>query len=120
MRSSVGRWGDAERPPERRGERTDAAKADRQADVYDRPIGVSEQSGGALHPPHQQVLVRRLAECAAELATEVRRRKPRSAGEHSHVERLAVARVYQVFRSEEMPRWMSVRHYSGLSDIWRG
>jgi hypothetical protein len=70
MRCAVSGWRDAERPPERRGERADAAKPDGEADVHDRPVSIPEQGRRAFHSAHQQVLVRRLAERPAELPAE--------------------------------------------------
>jgi hypothetical protein len=46
--------------------------------------------------------VRRLAEGPPKLAAEVRRREARSAGDGRDVERLAVARVDQVLRPEQV------------------
>jgi hypothetical protein len=46
--------------------------------------------------------MRRLAEGAAKLAAEVRRREARRPGERPHVERLAIARVNEVFRAQEV------------------
>jgi hypothetical protein len=97
---------------EGRGERADAPEADVQTDLGDRPIGVPEQRCGALHPAHQQVAVRRLAEGAAELAAEVCGREPRGARERWHVERIAVAGVHEVLGPEEMSGWMRVGHSS--------
>src|SRR4051812_48511866 len=48
--------------PEARGERAEAAEADREADLGDAPVGVAQERGGALEPARQQVLVRRLTE----------------------------------------------------------
>ena len=58
-----------------------------------RAVGVAQQRGGALEAAGEEVLVRRLAERAPELAAEVRGRQVRGAGERRHVERLAIARV---------------------------
>ena len=62
-----------------------------------------EQRRGALQPAGEEVLVRRLTECPAELAAEVGGREVRRRGERGDVERLAVARVDQVFRAEQVP-----------------
>jgi hypothetical protein len=51
-----------------------AAKPHRDADVCDRAVCASQERRGALEPAGQQVLMRRLAENAAELAAEVRGR----------------------------------------------
>ena len=72
VRRAVGGRGHAVDAAEARGERADAAQADVEADVGDRPVGVAQQRGRPLHPAGQQVLVRRLAERAPELAAEVR------------------------------------------------
>ena len=77
-------------------------QADREADVGDRTIGVTEQRGGPFEPPRQQVLVRCLAELPPELPAEVRRREARGAGQRRHVQRLAVAGVDQVLRAEQV------------------
>src|SRR5690348_9954510 len=91
-------------PSEARDERADARQADREADVGDRTVGVAKERGGALEPPGEEVLVRRLAERSPELAAEVRRGQVCRAREHRNVEWLAVARVDEVLRPEEMPR----------------
>src|SRR4051812_41555728 len=57
-------------PGEAGGERADALQADAEADVGDRTVRDPEERGGALEPAGEQVLVRRLAERAPELAAE--------------------------------------------------
>src|SRR5207253_8723809 len=71
MRGSVLRRGEAVDPAEARRERADALQADGQADVRHRPVCVAQQLGCALQSAGEQVLVRRLAERAAELAAEM-------------------------------------------------
>ena len=83
---------------------------DGEADVRDRAIGVAQQRRRAFQPAGQQVLMRRLAEGATELAAEVRLREARSARELRHIERLAVARVGEVLRAQQMPRRMRGSH----------
>ena len=68
----------------------------READVGDRAVGVAQQRRRALEPAGQQVLVRRLAERAAELAAEVRAREAGGARHVVDVERLEEARVGEV------------------------
>ena len=70
-----------------------------------RAVGVAQQLRGALEPASQEVLVRRLAEGAAELAAEVRGREACGAGECGDVERLAVAGVDQILGAEQVTRW---------------
>ena len=96
-------------------------QSDGEADLRDRPIGVAEQRGGTLETPRQQVLMRRLAEGAPELAAEVRRRELSRSGESRHVERLAIARVNQILRPEQVPRGRLDRQHApsiSQSDIW--
>src|SRR5205823_4260465 len=57
-------------------ERAQAFEPDREADLGDRPVGLTEQCRRALEPAAEQVSVRRLAEHPPELAAEVRPRKP--------------------------------------------
>jgi hypothetical protein len=54
--------------------------------------------------------VRGLAKGSAELATEVRWREMRGAGERGNVERLAIAGVDEVLRAEEVPDRMHGGH----------
>ena len=68
---------------------------------------VAEQRRRALEPAREQVLARRLAERLAELAAEVRGGEMRGTRERGYVQRLAVARVDQVFRAEQVAGgWM--------------
>ena len=66
------------RAAEARRERADALQADRGADLGDVAVGVPQQRRGPLEPAREQVLVRRLAERAPELAAEVRGGEVRS------------------------------------------
>ena len=75
---------------------------DGEADVRHRVVGVPEQRCGPLEPPRQQVLVRRLAERAAELTAEVGRGEVGGLRERRDVERLAVARVDDVLRAQQV------------------
>ena len=93
MRRAVGGRRAAVGAGEARRERAEAAQPDVEADVGDRVVGVAQELGRALEPARQQVLVRRRAERAPELAAEVGGREPGGAGERRDVERLAVARV---------------------------
>ena len=102
--------GEPVRPAEGRRERPDAAQSDREADVCDRAVGVAQQRRRTLQPARQKVLVRRLAERPAELTAEVRLREARRASQLRHVERLAVARVGEVLRAEQVPRWIRRDH----------
>ena len=104
MRGAVRGGRNAVGPPEARRERADAPEPDREADVGDRAIRVTQQRGGSLEPPRQQVLVRCVAERPPELAAEVRRRELRRPRERRHVERVAVTRVDQVLCPQQMPR----------------
>jgi hypothetical protein len=90
------------RPPEARREGADALQADLEADLGDAMVGVAQQRGGALEPPGQEVLMRRLAERPPELPAEVRGREVRGAGELGDVQRLPVAGVGEVLRAEQM------------------
>ena len=102
--------GDAVGPGEAGGERADALQADAEADVGDRAVGHAQQRGGALEPAGQQVLVRRLAERAAELAAEVRAREAGGAGHVVDVERLEEARVGEVASAEQVAGGRRVGH----------
>ena len=112
MGSAVLRRRHAEPPAEARRERADAAQSDGEADVRDRSIGGAQERRRALEPAHEEVLVRRLAELAAELAAEVRRRELRGAREGLHVERLAVPRVDEILRAEKMACGVRGEHAS--------
>src|SRR5262245_17711668 len=68
---AVGGGGHAERAREAGREGADALQADAEADVGDRMIRGTQQRGGALQAPGQQIRVRRLAEGSAELTAEV-------------------------------------------------
>src|SRR4051812_44225597 len=103
MRRTVRRGGDAERLGEARRERADAAQADLEANVGDAVVGVAQQRGRALEAAREEVAMRRLAERAPELAAEVRGRQVRSAGKCRHLELLAVPRVDQVLRTQQVP-----------------
>ena len=63
--------------------------------------------------------MRRLAELAAELAAEVRGRELRRAREGLHVERLAVARVDEVLRAQEMACGMRGESWLEYRDLAR-
>ena len=102
MGRAVPRGGDAVRPPEARGERADAPQPDGEADVGNGAIGRPEERRGALEPAREEVLVRRLAEGAPELATEVRGRESCRASERGDVERLGVAGVDQVLCTKQV------------------
>ena len=89
--------------PQREAEpEADAAKSDGEADVGDGAIGIPEQGGRPLEAARQEVLVRRLAERAAELTAEVRAREVSGPGERGDVERLAIAGVREVLRAQEV------------------
>src|SRR5215211_5974800 len=104
MRGAVGGRREAERPPEAGGEGAEAPQADGEADLRYGLVGGAQQRSRALEPACEQVLVRRLAEGAAELAAEVRGREPCSTRKHRHVERLPVAAVGEVLCAEQVPR----------------
>src|SRR5439155_6158537 len=110
MRGPVLRRRETERPPEARRERSDAAQPDREADLRDRPVGVSQQLRGALEPPGEEILVRRRAERLLEPAAEMRRRDVRRARERRNVERLAETGVDEVFRTQKVARRMNGCH----------
>ena len=90
-------------------------RPDGEADVRDRAVGHPQERGRALEPPVEEVPVRRLAELAAELAAEVRGRELRRAREGLHVERLAVARVDEVLRAEEMASRVRRDHAASMA-----
>jgi len=110
MGGAVLRRRHAEPAAEARRERADAAQPDGEADVRDRAIGGAKKRRGPLQPAHEEVLVRRLAERAAELTAEVRGRELRSVRERLHIERLAVTRVDEVFRAEQVACGMRSEH----------
>jgi hypothetical protein len=109
MGRPVGGWGHPEGPTEARRERTDAAQADRKADVGDTPVGDAEERSGALEPAREEVLVRRLAEHAAELPAEVGGREVGHFRQGGHVERLAIAGIDQILCAQEVTRRMEGR-----------
>ena len=88
---------------------------DGEADLGHGAVGVAQQRGGPLEPAGQQVLVRRLAERAPELAAEVRGRRAGGAGEVGDGERLEVAAVGQVLGPQEMTNRRS--HGTSLADV---
>ena len=102
MGRTIGEGRAAVRPSEARRERADALQADHEADLRHRAVGAAQQGRRAFEPAREQVLVRRLAERLAELAAEVRGREVRGACERGDVERLAVARVDEVLRAQQM------------------
>ena len=67
-----------------------------------RPVGAAQQRRGALEAAGEQVLVRCLAEGAAELAAEVRGGEMRGARERGDVERLPVAGIDEILGAEQM------------------
>jgi hypothetical protein len=95
---------------EARREGAQAPQPDGQADVGDRAVGRAEESRGPLEAPGEQVPVGRLPELAPKLAAEVGRREPSRARERLHVERLAVAGVDQILRTEQVTGWMRRTH----------
>ena len=110
MRGAIGRRGHPERPAEGRRERPDAPQADEEADVRHGAVGVAQQRGGALHPPGEEVLVRRLPERPPELAAEMGGREVRRLRERRDVERLAIAGVGEVLCAQEVPHRVHDAH----------
>jgi hypothetical protein len=83
-----------------------ASEADREADVRDAPVGRAKQGRGTLQAAGEQVRMRRFAERSPELAAEMSARESRCAGQVVNPQRLDVARVGDIFRSEQVPgRW---------------
>ena len=74
-----------------------------------------KQRRGPLEPAREQVLVRRLAERAPELAAEVGDREVRRPRERLDVEALAVAGVDQVLRAQQVPGGRDGCHAAGAS-----
>src|SRR6266513_3167276 len=83
---------------EARRERAYARQSDLEADFRDGVVSVPQHRRRALQTPREQVLVRRLAEDATELAAEMRGGEVGGAREGRHVERVAVAGVDEVLR----------------------
>ena len=84
----------------------------READVGDRAVGHAQQRRGALEPAGEQVLVRRLAERAPELAAEVRAREAGGGGHVVDVERVEEARVGEVLGAQQVAGGRCVGHVS--------
>lgn len=97
-------------PREARCERPHAPKADHETDLDHGSIGGTQQGRCALEPPCEQVLVRRLTERLAELATEVRRGKVGSASQLRHAEGLRVPGIDQISCAEEVSG-VRMRHH---------
>ena len=103
----------AERPREGGREGAQALQADREADIGDRAVGAAQHRRGPLQSAREQVGVRGLAERAAELAAEVRRREPGGASEVRDRQRLAVASVGKVLGAQQVAGGRSGSHQSG-------
>jgi hypothetical protein len=126
VRGAVGGGGEPVRAAEARRERADAPQSDQEADVRDRAVGVAQERRRALQPAGEEVLVRRLAECPAELAAEVRSREVGGPRKRLDVERLAVAGVDEVLRAQEVPDRMNGRDPTSIASparpvsfLWR-
>jgi hypothetical protein len=93
----------ADAPGEGGREGPDALEAHGEADSRDAVFGCAQQVLGALQPPAQQVLVRRLPEDPSKAAAEVARGDVRLARERLQVERLVVSPIDQVTSAKEVP-----------------
>ena len=116
MRGPIGSGRAAVRAREARRERAEAAEPDVDADLRDRVIRGPQQGRRTLEPAREQVLVRRRAERAPELAAEVRRRQLRGAGERRNVERIAVARVDEILRSQQVTGGSLDAHHASIAE----
>lgn len=116
MCCAIGRGGAAVGPAEARRERPEAAEADVEADLGDRPIGVAQELRRALEPPGQQILMGRRAELPPELATEMGRRETGGAGKRGHVERITEAGVDQILGSQQVAGGSDRAHGTSMAE----
>src|SRR5687767_4462653 len=100
---AIVRWRLADDLPEHAAEGPEAGEADVEADVGDAPVGLAQQEHRALHPPPLKVAVRRLSECGAEAADEVRLGDMGHRGHGADVERLGVGAVHRVAGTQQAP-----------------
>ena len=80
-----------------------AGETDREADVGDGAVSLTQQEHRALNSPPLQVAVGRLAEDGAETAAEVGWRDVGHRSDRSHVERLGVGTIHCVSGAEQAP-----------------
>jgi len=86
----------------RGGERAHTRQTDCEADLCHVSVRVAEERRGPLESPSQQVLVRCDAEGPVELPAEMRSGQAGGASEIGHRERVEVAAVSEVFRSQQV------------------
>src|SRR5947209_4109340 len=102
-------------PLEAGGERPEADQPDVETDLAHRPVGVTQQRRGPFEPTCHQVGLRRLAECAAELATEVRPRQSRGSRHVIDADRLGVAAVREIPCAQQVSSGRYRGHTARLS-----
>src|SRR5262249_38117701 len=112
---AVGRWRHTKCPGKAGRERTDAPQSHGETNVGDGPVGGSQERGGPLQAPGQQVRVRRLAEGAPELATEMGTRQARGMRQVVHVERFEIAAVGRVLRAKQVACRRDEGHASSIA-----
>ena len=83
-------------------ERADAPESDGEADLDNGAVGCAKQRRGALQSARQQVGMRRLAESASELTTEMRAREACGTSQVVDIEWLGVGRIDQVPGPQEV------------------
>jgi hypothetical protein len=86
---------------ERPSERAEALPAGVKSDLGDRKLGITEQRGGALDSPSEQIAMRRHAEGLLERPCEVRFGHAAHAGETSHRPLLVGCGIHPVLRTQQ-------------------
>jgi hypothetical protein len=99
---SVSRWGASEVAAEGRRERAHTVESNTHANVCDLAICAAKKCRCSFQAACQQVMVRRLAKCPMEFATEMGRRQAGSSGKDRNAEWLEVSTVHQSFRTEQV------------------
>ena len=89
--------------PERAAEAPETGETDRETDIGDTALGLSQQEHRAFDPAALKVAVRRLTEHAREAAAEMGRRNVGDRGDGRDVERLGVRAVDRVPGPQQAP-----------------
>ena len=114
---AVGRWRHPVSPGKAAREGTDAPQSHGETNLGDGPVGGSQERGGPLQAPGQQIRVRRLAEGSPELATEVGTRQARGMRQVVHVERFEIAAVGCVLGAKQVAGRRDESHASSIAAV---
>ena len=117
---SVSRWGASEVAAEGRRERAHTVESNTHANVCDLAICVAKKCRCSFQAACQQVMVRRLAKCPTELATEMGRRQAGSSSKDRNAEWLEVSTVHHSFRTEQVSGARDGDHILGNPENRRG